>query len=124
LGVEKMLNYRHFVGFSSGVALGCIYGWFGPSGCGTVLGTTPILLAWLVVAKLFGSFLADRHTWLAIALAALAQGLLLGFLCWLLDIVVRKFVSDRTVVRLALLPVLVTIYASFLFFVWPLQDCP
>lgn len=74
-----MLNRKYFVGFSSGMALGCIYGWFGPSGCGTVLGTIPILLAWAVVGKLFGDIFADRHTWLARALAALAQGLSVGF---------------------------------------------
>jgi hypothetical protein len=104
--------------------LGCIYGWFGPAGCGTVLGTIPVLLVWSFVEKLFGGVFADQNTWLPRALAALAHGLLLGFLCWLLDVVVRKFVSDKGAVRLALLPVLITIYACLLFLAWPLQDCP
>ena len=119
-----MLNRMHFVGFSSGAVLACIYGWFGPSGCGTMLGTTPLFLAWGILAKLFGGVFADQHTWMLKAVAAVAHGVVLGSLCWLLDSVVRKFVSDQVAVRLTCLLVLITVYACLLFLAWPLRECP
>jgi hypothetical protein len=119
-----MLKHIHLVGFLSGVVLGCAYGWAGPSGCGTALGTMPILFAWLVVAKVLGDIFADQHTWLERAIAAFAHGLLLCFLCWVIDRVIRRFVAEEATVRLLGFACLVTLYAGVLFFVWPLQDCP
>jgi hypothetical protein len=119
-----MLNRIWLAGFSSGLVLGWIYGWAGPSGCGTALGTMPILFAWLVVAKVLGSTFADQHKWPPIAIAAFAHGLLLCFLCWVIDRVIRRFVADEATVRLLGFAFLVTLYAGVLFFVWPLQDCP
>jgi hypothetical protein len=111
-------------GVSTGVALGCAYGWAGPSGCGTALGTIPLLFAWLVVAKLLGSIFADQHHWPPIVIAAFANGLFLAFLCWVADLAIRRFVSDEATVRLTGFALLVTLFAGLLFFAWPLEDCP
>jgi hypothetical protein len=119
-----MLNRIHFVGFSVGVVLGWTYGWAGPSGCGTALGTIPILFAWSVVAKVLGSAFADQHKWPPIAIAAFAHGLLLCSLCVVIDRAIRRFVANEATVRLLGFALLVTLYAGVLFFVWPLQDCP
>jgi phosphoglycerol transferase MdoB-like AlkP superfamily enzyme len=119
-----MLKRIWLAGFSTGVALGCAYGWAGPSGCGTALGTIPLLFAWLVVAKLLGSIFADQHHWPPIVIAAFAHGLFLAFLCWVADLAIRRFVSDEATVRLTGFALLVTLFAGLLFFAWPLEDCP
>ena len=104
--------------------MGCAYGWADPSGCGTALGTIPILLAGSFVAKLFGGVFADQHKWPPIAIAAFGHALFLGFLSWLIDLVIGRFVKNEGKVRLIGFALLVALYAGLLFFAWPLEDCP
>jgi len=119
-----MLNRIHFLGFLSGIVLGWTYGWAGPSGCGTVLGTIPILFAWSVVAKVLGRAFADQHKWPPIIIAAFGHGLLLLFFCVVIDRAIRRLVADEATVRHLGFAFIVTLYAGVLFLVWPLQDCP
>ena len=52
-----MLNRTSLAGFLGGVILATTYSTF-VGGCGTALGTIPLLLAWNIVAKSFGGMFA------------------------------------------------------------------
>ncbi len=117
-----MLNRTSLAGFLSGVILASTYSSF-VGGCGTALGTIPLLLAWSIVAKLFGGTFADRHTWLSTAIAALAHGLFLFFLSSIIVLAIHRFPTKGVRVRFAMLALL-AFYGFLLFFAWPLRECP
>jgi hypothetical protein len=117
-----MLNRTSLAGFLGGVVLACTYSSF-VGGCGTALGTIPLLLAWSIVAKLFGGLFADQHTWLSTLIAALAHGLFLFFLGFVIVLAIHRLPNKAVRVRFALLALLI-FYGFLLFFAWPLRDCP
>ena len=117
-----MLNRTSLAGFLGGAALAYAYSTF-VGGCGTALGTIPLLLAWSIVAKLFGGMFADRHTWLSTVIAALAHGLFLFFLSSVIVLAIHRFPAKAVRVRFAILALL-AFYGFLLFFAWPLRECP
>ena len=117
-----MLNRTSLAGFLGGVVLALMYSSF-VGGCGTTLGTIPLLLAWDIAAKLFGSMFADQHPWVSTVIAALAHGLCLFFMSSLIVLAIHRFPNKAVRVRFAMSALLI-FYGFLLFFAWPLQVCP
>ena len=109
---ERMLNRTSLAGFLGGVVMACTYSSV-VGGCGTALGTIPLLLAWDIVAKLFGDMFADQHTWLSTVIAALAHGLFLFFLSSVIILAIHRFPNKGVRVRIAMLAML-TLYGFLL----------
>lgn len=109
-------------GFFAGVVLALTYGTF-VGGCGTALGTIPLLLASSTVESLFGSMSPDRTLWLSTGITAFAHGLFLFFLSFVIILVIRRFPNKGVRIGFAMV-VLLTFYAFLLFFAFPLRVCP
>jgi len=109
-------------GFLVGVVLAWTYDAF-VGGCGTALGTIPLLLAWSIVARFFGPMFADHNPWLSTGIAAFAHGLFLFLLSFVIVLAIRRFPNKGVRVGFAM-AVLLTFYAFLLFFAFPLRECP
>jgi hypothetical protein len=109
-------------GFLVGVVLAFTYSTF-VGGCGTALGTIPLLLASSIVESLFGSMFADRNLWLSTGITAVAHGLFLFLLSFMIVLAIRRFPNKGVRVGFAMV-VLLAFYAFLLFFAFPLRVCP
>lgn len=117
-----MLHRTSLVGFLAGVVFAFTYSTF-VGGCGTALGTIPLVLVSDVVANIFGYVFAEHHPWLTDAITAFAHGLFLFFLSFAIVLVIRRFPNKGVRVGFAMVALL-TFYAFLLFFAFPLRQCP
>src|ERR1700726_112320 len=100
-----MLHRTSLVGFLAGVVFALTYSTL-VRGCGTALGTIPLLLAWSIVESLFGSMFGDHNLWLSTGITAFAHGLFLFFLSFVIVLVIRRFPSKGVRVGFAMVALL------------------